>query len=247
MLPKLDKEAVDEWNENLHGLGLTKESSKFLSLYLPCEYLQLLSEFEEDVRSSKMKEQLEKVQIAARSLERALIGLSPRTIGCMKGILRDEASDPDETNPLQVTERMFFTLEHVVGYGRRWHVKPETLFALSDLADAARVAKMDVPKDRGGEVSGHHDGTGAAVRKCLVVSIRMNLRRLKKPFGSQKGGPVSELLRLIHRAATGEAKPPHWGDRFAEMAPRLELEYVKAMNLEENWTVTSSRNPIRRQ
>jgi hypothetical protein len=130
----------------------------------------------------------------------------------LAGSINDEfAEQRCEDSPLVVTRELF-------------PANSETLFALADLAGAAKSAVDHLPDDHGGQIAGSHDATGTEARKRLALALRRGFRGSGLPAGSQKDGPIAEALRFIHMAtteATTEVEPS-WAKRYAEATPSME-------------------------
>jgi len=94
---------------------------------------------------------------------------------------------------------------------------------LGDLARASEIRKDKVPPDCGGPKSGAHDSSASTARQGLALDIRLILRYLGLRCGSQKEGPVSDLLWLVHKAAKGDDAP--WANHVAAMVPDLERKW----------------------
>ena len=96
---------------------------------------------------------------------------------------------------------------------------PNTITALDKLSTHCKMLLDNLPNDKGGPVSGWHDAGGRRAKGNLVKNIRELLQYLKLPNGSQKNGPISRILALVHKSATGDEAP--WADRYAALAPSI--------------------------
>jgi len=223
----LHGDSVKELSKTLSGNGLFENETLLIAGHIACEYLHSIEKNSNAPRPSKIWNELDNIRSASIALERALKNSSKETIRALEDYI-DTEGNPDYVE--LPTYEIFFgeTWKEVSGQEiREVFFNPPFLFSLSDIAIAARECQKEIPKDSGSAVAGNHDSTGARVRTRLALTARVLLRQLGLPSGSQKGGPVSEFLYMIHKSATGE--PPAWADRYAEMSPKLEKNRQEAI------------------
>lgn len=237
-ISQLERTAVMEITAWLQKGGLAKEVAELIAEDMPCRYLDYLEEHRRNPRNSQRKEEVEAIRKAAEGLHRALNEASGYSLGSLQmdifllwsvGEGKDDIAargmkwllDTEEGKEV-MRARNFVIGGTAKGNDELDDVRPspEFMYALLELKRAATMHGSLIPEDKGGPVSGASDPTGARARTYLTDTVRALLRDLGLPYGVHKGGPVSKLLSLIHRAATGEEAA--WADRYAAMAPTLE-------------------------
>ena len=239
-VPLLNYDGVKDLKKWLLNNDYSNNAASLLAENIPCDYLNDIEKNCQFPRISKQKRELFAIQESANNLKRDLLSTSGKTLGelSLELIFPDGLWKPSADRPVvsEVKYPEFLKIRSVaedIIFRRVTDTEPYQyvdndcttpnplfIFVLEELSNAAQRLIGQSPEDKGGEVSGSHDSTGSKTRIRLVIEARAFLRFLGVPYGSQKGGPVSKLIALIHRATRDEE--PTWADRYAAMAPDLE-------------------------